>query len=285
MKKSTLITMQDYISNLQPASNNDIILSLFKKFCELEVEKASDLLKVEEEYREFMTMTVMNFNCSMFEKFMFMQVINSFCNQLRLRINPYEFYNQSELVSDLVDIMPYKKDTKVLDVGSGDIPLASFAMSEVGPHATALEKDKFWVTHEMLKNFNIEPKDQTLFTEDTDISNYDMLFGVAPCEAFVPLVKNCGKHNKPYFVKMCKCGLPTDETGKPRKDYKSYLKVFDPKIRFYKSFAYNLDISESGLRKALKLTPDIKDPKIDDAIDELLNEIISSLFGQGPSQE
>ena len=42
---------------------------------------------------------------------------------------------------------------------------------------------------------------------ESDISDYDIVVGRAPCTAIVPIVTLCKEANKPYIILLCDCDL------------------------------------------------------------------------------
>ncbi len=146
--------------------------------------------------------------------------------------------------TDLVTAFsPSKERTKILDVGSGDIPHSSIILAKEFKNVTAM--DKLVLSNPCLENFNVTGRSE-YFDDDTNVEGYDFIVGQRPCTAIESVVKNASSANKPYFLELCNCELT--EIAQREGIYRGWediLPEYDKDIKFYKNFAFNLDTRPS----------------------------------------
>ena len=148
-------------------------------------------------------------------------------------------------------IAPKGARTSFLDVGAGLHPKSSLYLVGKLKTVTAIDKE-FLLSVESLSGMQIHPIEDA-FTKDTDISKYDLIGGRFPCSAIQSIVEKCSKENKPYFIQLCDCKLPPnpDPIKYPVWTWAQILKPIDPKIRFYGSCAYNVNVAEHRMRELI----------------------------------
>lgn len=153
----------------------------------------------------------------------------------------------SQLVSK---IAPKGKRTSILDVGAGLHPKSSIFLATTFDKVTAMDRE-FLLSVESLAGMNVRGIEK-FFTEETDVSDYDLVVGRFPCSAIIDIVKTCSKHKKPYFIQLCDCKLPPnpDPNKYPVWTWEQILRTIDPKIRIYGSCAYHVNIPN---RKMMRL--------------------------------
>lgn len=140
------------------------------------------------------------------------------------------------------------KNTKLLDVGAGMVPLSSILMADDGMQVSTM--DKLITPEGLLDNYNLKGYSE-YFTSDTDISKYDVVVGNRPCSAIPKIVENCARQNKGYLISLCGCDISQykDSHGKTARSWRDVLPQYDKKVKFYGGVAYNIDISKRQLKK------------------------------------
>ena len=98
----------------------------------------------------------------------------------------------------------YGWDTKILEVGGGYYPIFSKYIDDAQTK-NGLGKitvfDPVLVTNK-LGNVNLQKKE---FSHDMDVSDFDLLVGICPCEATTEIIKSAVVNKKEFFVAMCGC--------------------------------------------------------------------------------
>lgn len=98
----------------------------------------------------------------------------------------------------------YGLDKNIIEVGGGHFPTLAHHISE---------------KQQKLKNGSITVYDTRLITENldniklykqkftlnTDISNYDLIIGMMPCDATELIIRSAGIYNKEFVIAMCGC--------------------------------------------------------------------------------
>ena len=111
--------------------------------------------------------------------------------------NPYLQY--LKLIKDYFDIRG-----NILEIGGGFYPsLASHIANEQIrlKSGTITVYDKNLVTTS-LKNIKLIKRD---FTTEDDISNFDLLVGIMPCQATSLIVRKANEFQKDFFIALCGC--------------------------------------------------------------------------------
>lgn len=161
------------------------------------------------------------------------------------------FESQKEFASQVTDIIKNPSATNLLDVGAGHFPISSLFMAKKVKRVTAMDS-YFFLSSQALKNMNVFPLTK-LFDDTTDISNYDLVVGRAPCSAIRPIVNACQKTNKPYFLYLCDCALPSAfASSKDSLGWENMLPNIDPNIHFYGQYAFNLGSDSNQVYDVLK---------------------------------
>lgn len=113
--------------------------------------------------------------------------------------------------------------SKILEVGCGPRATMARKLTKMGMEVVAIDP----CLKEPTENFKKE-----YFTLDYDISSYDVVVGLEPCEAIEPLIRVCVKEKKPFIA--APCGQPHKRlNGKLDKNcltWWNYLKNIHPKI-------------------------------------------------------
>lgn len=95
----------------------------------------------------------------------------------------------------------YSIDGHILDVGCGFYPSFAERVAKLqhDGSVTAMDYDLITTEHGDVKLI------KGTFTENTNLAKYDLVLGIMPCEATVPMIKNANKHDKDLFIQMCGC--------------------------------------------------------------------------------
>ncbi len=169
------------------------------------------------------------------------------CEKLKKKILTYCGLTQQQFAEVITKLTG--KNSKILDVGAGEIPYSSILLAENSPVAT-MDKN-FQLSNKTIKNLNVTPVEE-YFTTGTKISDYDIVVGQRPCSAIANMVSECVKQNKPYFIELCNCHIPPSRTpGKPA-TWETVLPEIDAYVRFYGDYAYNIDATPEQVEKIIE---------------------------------
>lgn len=133
-------------------------------------------------------------------------------------------------------------DRDLLEVGSGFYPAMAKIISDIQTKGSITAMDYDSVISELGK-IRILKK---YFTVDTDVSQYEMLYGIMPCEATIPMIYSANKNDKDLFIGLCGCthfenpGSMPFITSQMWFDYvESIVKKTLPKDRKYEMYSKN----------------------------------------------
>lgn len=138
--------------------------------------------------------------------------IYSYLNVVDDNINLYkEFLRILEKHFDL--------NCNILEVGAGTIPiLAKYINDNHKCNLTLIEPN---IIFEDLLECNIIKEK---FTNQTDISKYDLIIGYNPCQATENIIRNSIEQNKNFCIALCGCCfLPENYTDRTPKTWHKYL--------------------------------------------------------------
>lgn len=95
----------------------------------------------------------------------------------------------------------YSLDGHILDVGCGFYPAFAERVAHLqhDGSVTAMDYDLITTEHGSVKLI------KGTFTENTNLAKYDLVLGIMPCEATIPMIKNANKCDKDLFIQMCGC--------------------------------------------------------------------------------
>jgi len=123
--------------------------------------------------------------------------------------------------------------SRLLEVGSGaQMPISTLLFSKTFQGMGTMDKfSTYWSSRKMFQNLGINTINE-YFDNNTDINQYDILVGSAPCSAITPMVEQCAKKensDKEYFIQMCSCYSPRNGlTG-----FVEYLKEKDNRLKCF----------------------------------------------------
>lgn len=161
--------------------------------------------------------------------------------------NVDSIYTFVKLAESLYD----NKQSKILDVGSGGIPLSSFLFTTSFEDVYSM--DKFLLSNDFLKAQNITPIND-YFDSTTNVTNYDYVVGQCPCSAIPYIIQNCAKENKPYFIELCNCSLKNIELkdGSHPFSWQEVVYDYDSNITYLEPFVFNIDATQSQIIKNIE---------------------------------
>ncbi len=110
----------------------------------------------------------------------------------------------------------------IIEVGGGMIPTLGNLIAE---RQKKIGNGTITIYDPLLSN--AEPKFSNMslkrnyFTFEEDLSNYDLMIGLAPCEGLIQMLTAAGKYNLDFFIELCSCEhrVPSSKI----KNYKMYV--------------------------------------------------------------
>ncbi len=148
------------------------------------------------------------------------------------------FEGQKQFAEIATKITPNPENKSLLDVGPGHFAISSLFLAKKFKRVTAMDAC-FFLSLQALKNMNVCALSE-YYRKTTDISDYDIVVGRAPCTAIKPIVTTCSKAKKPYFLQLCDCDLPAEyKSDTDGLGWEHVLKKVDKGITFYKTYAFN----------------------------------------------
>lgn len=118
-------------------------------------------------------------------------------------------------------------DKNLLEVGCGILPSLANKISKEQTCGSVTAMDPK-VIEAYEGNIGIIKKE---FTLDTDVSNYDLIYGFYPCQATTTMIKSSFKNDKDLFLEMCGCthDVPREfaSSQKIANKYHLYLRYLD----------------------------------------------------------
>lgn len=223
----------------------------YQYYSELEFESIDEYISEIDEFFDFLLnhISFMKYTSSTIPE-KIPSIIEGVRGNAKMNFSGNMFESQKAFATQVAELLENPTETKVLDVGPGHFPISSLFLAKKTKQVTAMDA-YFFLSQQALQNMNVMPLNQ-LFDTNTDISNYDIVVGRAPCSAIRPIVIACQKANKPYFLHLCDCALPPAfKANTTSLGWENMLPNIDPNIRFHGQYAFNLDISPEKIRDVL----------------------------------
>ena len=111
---------------------------------------------------------------------------------------------------------------------------------------------QFYLSNVSLKNMNVCSQER-VFNSSSKVQDYSFVVGRCPCSAIKHMVNKCVESNIPYLIKLCDCDIAAAQRYmKNLNGWASILTEYDSGVRFFKDFAYNLDVTEDQLSSLIK---------------------------------
>lgn len=135
---------------------------------------------------------------------------------------------QEQFAKYLQDKYAKYQGKKVLDVGCGKIAKVAvinkdfFKMTAIDPKLETERLDK-----------SVEYRKEH-FTQETDISEYDFIYGLEPCDVTEDIIRSCLRDKKDFVVALCKFPHMRSDGIMPNsfEEWYEYLKNIDPRLQF-----------------------------------------------------
>ncbi len=171
---------------------NSKLKSRFQKFAEKYAHKYS---KEAWEYIEDNFLKEIHNNCAP-------DILMQVYSELDIMPSPASFYHKHlRLIKQLFPI-----DGNIVEIGSGRIPaFANLLASEqkhIGKGTITIYEPLLVELEPKYPNMTIHNED---FTNNTDISNTDLVVGIMPCEATETILESAIRNQKDFYVAMCGC--------------------------------------------------------------------------------
>lgn len=114
--------------------------------------------------------------------------------------------NNRDLYVQFVDYIhrTYGLERNILEIGGGLYPALAYHINQKQMHlegGSITVYDNRLITEE-LDNIKLYKQE---FTLKNDISNYDLIIGMMPCDATELIIRSAGANNKEFAVAMCGC--------------------------------------------------------------------------------
>lgn len=139
--------------------------------------------------------------------------IYCYLNLVNNNVNPYKAFIK------ILEKNFNLKDTNILEIGSGSIPVLARYLEEKLKTKITIQ-DPITV----IGNHNKGNIFKELFTEDTNINDFDLIIGYNPCEATEAIIRNAIKNKKDFCIATCGCcHLPKSYKEKNSKIWHEYL--------------------------------------------------------------
>ncbi len=142
-------------------------------------------------------------------------VINQiYCYLDLIDIKNTEYYQYYKYLQDNFNV----NNKNILEVGCGIIPILANIIYEHNNKITLCESN-------VLINDNNLNIINDKFNINTNIDNYDFIYGFRPCMATESIIKNCLTNHKEFSIYTCMCALqPNEEYNNFSKDNWDYKK-------------------------------------------------------------
>ena len=97
------------------------------------------------------------------------------------------------------------KDKKIIEVGGGILPRLGKRLCESSSikNITVYDPELSPIIENTDKLVLVRDK----FTEKTDVSGADLIIGLMPCEAILPIIYNATSHNIDFMIWLCEGGV------------------------------------------------------------------------------
>lgn len=103
--------------------------------------------------------------------------------------------NIQEIKSD------YSIDQDILEVGCGFYPAMGIKLSNMQKSGsiTVMDPDVIPTSSGKITIY------KEMFTKDTDVSKYQLIMGVMPCEGVIPMIESANKNELDLYIQLCGC--------------------------------------------------------------------------------
>ena len=252
MDKVSKEFLKEYLNTHTFGTDGDYdFTSLFKMFSAFEVKSLDDLIEAPNKYARFLldNLKLIKSNDPIIISRHPVMVENARLNILS-KIKSALGKPQQQFASIVSELSPNKKQSHILDVGSGQIPYSAMLFGKDFETASTMDTN-FFFPDETLKSMNVN-QIHKFFKADTSVECFDIVVGKAPCSAIEHIVRTCAAAGKPYFIELCDCCLPNNNSYiADWYGWENVLPDIDEYVKFYSGFAFNLDASEQQVKKVI----------------------------------
>ena len=226
---------------------------LYNLFITLEVKDVVSLLHSPNDFQDFV---IENINLIKSEQPMLQYTLRVALERFKSKLVKkleYAFSTSNAMFAKTVDALAPSEQTRILDVGSGEIPSSSILLGGLKHKVTSMDS-LIILPKDALANLNVT-LDKRFFGKNLPVQDFDFVVGKYPCNAIIPIVEECSAANKPYLIKLCNHNIPgfKFDTLDWREGWKRILPNIDKYIKFYDEYAFNIDLSDEAVKKIITL--------------------------------
>ncbi len=186
--------------------------------------------------------------------------LESFSRSINVSVDRYTSDNYRKFAQMVYEVSPSKDKEIVLDVGAGRIPSSSIWLGEKVKRVASIDCE-FYISGEALEEMNVEAT-EAYFDKFTSVGGYTFVVGRCPCTAIKYMVQKCANANIPYLIKLCDCDIVAAQRYiNKANSWDMVLLGYDENVKFYKDYAYNLDVSRAQLEKLVEEYDSLAPPR------------------------
>lgn len=129
----------------------------------------------------------------------------------------------------------YGWNYNILEVGGGYYPIFSkYIADKQQKHAGTITTVDPHLVVSKLGNVKLQKRE---FSYHEDISNFDLIMGICPCDATLDIIKSAKLNHREFFIAMCGCTHFT---------FENFPYIYDPNTLFnmWKKFVIDLAIEQ-----------------------------------------
>ena len=253
MEVKDIMLLRQFVKSKPYSYTNFNLDHVFKEYSSMAISSLQDFSKVSEEFSSVLKCLE---DCFVFnseeDKLDLKMEIGRYPLFLKNSFQPKYALTDDKYTLTIKELAPSKDQTKILEVGSGQVPHSSIVLAKDCKQVSSL--DKFLLSESCLKKLGINAIDGT-FDKNTQVEDYDFVVGQRPCSAIENMVINASQQNMPYFIELCNCAL-TDiakREGKYR-NWQQILPEYDSQVKFVENYAFNVDATEGQISNLLYLS-------------------------------
>ncbi|MBQ4542358.1 MAG: hypothetical protein IJA23_05885 [Clostridia bacterium] len=226
---------------------------LYNLFATLEVKDVVSLLNSPDDFQDFVieNINLIKSNQPILQ-YTLLVSLERFKSKLVKKLE-YAFSTSNAMFAKTVNDLAPSRESKILDVGSGEIPSSSILLGGLKHKVTTMDS-LIIMPKDVLSNLHVT-LDKRFFGKNSPVKDFDFVVGKYPCNAIIPIVEECSAANKPYLIKLCNHNIPgfKFDTLDWREGWKRILPDIDSYIKFYDEYAFNIDLSEESVKKIIDL--------------------------------
>ena len=252
MRQESLYFLESYL-DMYVHEGVDSIYEFYKYYSSFEVHSINDLMDSVNEFCEYLRRNVSSIKRNgTFSDDAILKTLESFKRSISVAIQRYSHDNYKNFAKLVYELSPSKEKESVLEVGSGKIPSSSIWLKEKVDKVLTIDTE-FYLSKLALENMNVQSKEH-LFGKYSNIDGASFVVGRCPCSAIKHMVKKCAEKNIPYLIKLCDCDIvASNKFANAFNTWSTILPEYDPEVKIFNDFAYNLDVSKEQIAKIISL--------------------------------